>query len=461
MDTAPAPKTDHTAKLAGFLAGLDYDAIPAHVVERAKDLVLDHAGVALHGLDLPWSRIISEYAEAEGGSGASTLYGRGRIAARMAALGNGTLAHAIELDDTHDESLSHPGAVVIPAALAVAEARGASGRELIAAIVAGYEAQCRAGAAATRNLMLRGFHPTATAGVFGACAAAARLMRLDADTLQSAWGLAVSMSSGVTQFTEDAAGTMVKRLHAGMPAHNGVMAAELAARGFRGPRQALDGKSGFTHVIGAEPDDARITRALGEAWEIERVSIKLYACCRMFHALIDAIGEARADASWTPAEVEEVEAFGPCLMVEGHMQYRPESVMSAQYSLPYTVAASLLLDPRDPRSFDEQAMKRPDVLALADRVQGRVDQVFDSRFPARCGGRARFSLKGGRVVERALDDSRGTPAKPVDRSGIEAKFRALTGGMLASRRQDAIVEAAFGLDRAAGVAPLAKLLGAQ
>ena len=454
-----AADDSRTAQLADFVTGLHAGNVPQSAYQRATELVVDHLAVTLHGLDLPWSKIMAGYVEEEGGRADSTLYGRGRVPARMAALANGTIAHGIELDDTHDESMSHPGAVVIPASLAVAELTNASGRDFLTAIIAGYEAQARAGASLTGDLMLRGFHPTALSGVFGSSTAVARLLRLSSDQLQSAWGLAVSMASGVMQFTQDPQGTMVKRMHAGFPSHNGVVAAQLASRGFRGPRQALDGKQGFSHVFSPHPDESFLNKDLGKTWAIENISVKFYACCRLFHAMVDAIGECRADQSWSLNDVRGIEAFGPRMMSEGHMQYRPESVMSAQYSLPYSIAAALKLDPRDPRSFNDEAMKRKDVLALADLVTASVDPELEAKFPAKYAGGIRFRLGNGRVVEHRLLDSFGTPARPVDRAGIEGKFRALTDGIVPAQRQSEILAAVHDLGEAKSVRRLTDLLG--
>lgn len=455
-----AEAVDRTAVLADVLCALDTATLPQATVERTMDLVVDHLGVALHGLDLPWSRIIAEFGTEEGGRPDATVYGRGRLPARTAALINATMAHGIELDDTHDQSCSHPGAVVIPAALAVAEMTGASGRDLIAAIVAGYEAQTRAGAALTGDLMSRGFHPTALSGVFGAATAAGRLLGLTSAQMQSAWGLGVSMASGVMQFTQDPLGTMVKRLHAGIPAHNGVLAAMLAARGFQGPRGALDGRAGFVHVFSPRPEDWRLTQDLGTEFAVDRISIKFYACCRMFHALVDAIRSSREEAGWGADDVEEMTASGPRIMSEGHMEYRPRSVMSAQYSLPYAVTAALMLDPRDPRSFNADTMARADVLAVADRVAAKVSPELEAYFPAKYPGGFSARLRDGRTIEKTLLDSFGTPERPVDRAGITSKFRALTDGIVPAGRADAILGEVFALVTARDVRPLTALLGA-
>ncbi len=449
---------DRTSELSAFLSTLSLDCVPPRIVERAKDLVLDHLGVALHSADLPWSAIVRDYARATGDKPESTLYGhRERVGRRVAALANGTAAHGIELDDTHNESFSHPGTVVIPAALAVAEARAATGRELLAAVIAGYEAQCRVGAAATAA-MSQGFHGTAVAGVFGAAAATASLLKSTAAQLESTFGLAVSMASGVMQFTEDPEGSMVKRLHGGLPAHNGILAAELAAAGLRGPRQGIDGRYGFVRMFAHSDDASRLTRDLGEAWEIDQISVKLYACCRMFHAFVDAIRECRSDSGVEAQDIESAEIVGPGLLLEGRMQYRPRSVMSAQYSLPYAVAATLLLDPQDPRSFSEESMARADVLAVMDKVTATADPELDRLLPEKYPGGVRFKLRDGRMVTRTLFDSVGTPERPIDREGIARKFRTLTAGIIDTHLQAEIEDAVYSLERDTGVSRLAALL---
>jgi 2-methylcitrate dehydratase PrpD len=413
---------------------------------RTQELVLDHVGVALLGATQPWAAKVRALALADGGAAESTIYGFGRVPARAAALVNGTAAHAVELDDTHDESLNHPGAVVIPAALAVAEKVDADGRALLAAIVAGYETQCRIGIPLGAAVIARGFHPTATCGVFGAAAAAANLLQLDATTVVSAFGSAASMSSGVMQFSEDPSGTMTKRLHGGLPAERGVLAAQLAAGGFAGPRGAIDGRYGFAAAFGgiAEADQLEIDTRL-DRFEIERVSIKLHACCKLFHSLLDAIDDCRAELAFDVRDIAALEPFGPQAMLDTHITYRPESTMAAQYSLPYTVAAALLGDTSLPAAFETEARARPAVQQLADLVAPRVDASLEAEFPKRMAGGIRIILSDGREVTRRVLDSRSSPNRPADRAAIERKFRAITTGIIEPGTAQRIIEAVDGL----------------
>jgi 2-methylcitrate dehydratase PrpD len=226
----------------------------------------------------------------------------------------------------------------------------------------------------------------------------------------------------------------------------------------QGPRGGIDGRYGFVRMFAQSDDASRVTRGLGESWEIDQISVKLYACCRMFHAFVDAIREVSAESGVRPDNIKSAEVIGPQLLLEGRMQYRPASVMSAQYSLPYAVAATMLLDPQDPRSFSEEAMKRPDMLAVMDKVTASADPELDRLLPAKYPGGVRFELNDGRKVARTLHDSVGTPERPIDREGITCKFRTLTTGVADAILQDKIVDAVFNLERADGVGRLGALL---
>jgi 2-methylcitrate dehydratase PrpD len=447
-----------THALIGAINAMALERTPEEVVVRAKALILDHLGVSLYGATLEWCRIVRETIGFEGGRCESSVYGGGLTTARNASLINGTAGHAIELDDAHDESLSHPGCVVIPAALAVAEVEGSTGAEFLAAVVAGYEAQGRIGATLSSSLIKQGYHPTAQIGVFGAAAAAAKLLKLPEREFTWAFGLAGSMASGIMKFTQDPEGTMVKRLHAGMPAERGILAATLAAAGFTGPRAILEGEYGYAKIFTDVTDLSRMTRALGESFEISSISVKLYPCCRMFHALIEAIAACRADPAFAIDQIEEIRTFGPANMIDGHLERRPLSPMSAQYSLPYTAAVAVLADASEPASFDAATMSRPDILAMGDKVKAEVDPKLEALYPRKYAGRVEFILKNGKTIEKTVLDSRSTPANPISSSAIEQKFLSVTSSVLSSSRQNQIIDAVMSLHKAGDVSELAALL---
>lgn len=443
-----------TNALAGFCAGLRPSAIPAAVVERTKDILLDHLGVALFGSTLPWSQSVRAVVMGEGARAQSTLYGWGSSSPRGAALANGAAAHAIEYDDTHDEAMQHPGCVVIPAALAIGEALDRTGAEVLAAIVGGYEVECRIGATLGAELMRRGFHATAICGVYGASAAVGMLLRQSSETMASAFGLGASMSGGVMQFSEDPERNMIKRLHSGLPAERGVLAALLAGEGFSGPRAAIEGRWGLARVFTGITDLTRATRSLGGAFEIERITVKLYPCCKQFHSLIEAIEECRAQQPFTPEDIIAVEAFGTHAMIDTHMEFRPRSTMAAQYSLPYTTAAAIALDPRDAASFAEPSIHRADVLRLADRVEAHVDEALEAHFPRKYPGGVRIRLRGGRELRATVLDALSSPERPIGRSDIERKFFSVTTGVLSPAQQSRLVEAVTSFDRLGNVRDL-------
>ena len=449
---------DRTHELCGVLSGLSFSDIPQGTIERAKDLLVDHIGVAVHSADLPWTRIVQGYVAAAGGPPESTVYGlKQKVGRGFAALANGTAGHGIGLDDTHNASYSHPGSVIFPAALAVAEATGAAPHEFLAAVVAGYEAQCRAGVAAN-GAHARGFHLTAASGVFGAAAAAARLLKLGHREFESALGIALSAASGVKQFAHDAEGDMVKRVHAGMPAQSGIQAAQLAAAGLTGPRGAIDGACGFMRQFAGGGDADVLTRDLGQRWVIDDMSIKLYACCLFFHSAIDALRDCRKELGFAPDEIESVLVSVPRKAMHNHVEYRPKSVMAAQYSLPYAVAAAIALDPENPQSFGLQAIAGSRMGGLMDKVRIEHAPDLEQYLPQRYAARVRVTLNNGRAAQHLRLDASGSAECPVDRDGIVTKFRALTAGTRSNVWQDDVIEHVHALGRGPSLERLMQLL---
>ena len=373
-------------------------------------LILDHAACGLRGATLPWGRKFQAWARPHLGCGPVSLYfgGDARVPAFVAALANGAAAHGLELDDTHDESVSHPGAVVISAALAVAAETGADGSALLVAVTAGYEVMARIGQATGGGAMLaRGFHPTAVFGAFGAAAAAAKLHGLPAEGWLNAWGLALSLAGGSTQFSQESVGSTVKRLHAGFAAQNGVLAAELAKQGIEGPRSALDGRYGAARLFGPDPDLSRLVQP-SAVREIHRISFKPYPCCRLFHSTLDAL-EAVTHGYTTPLDqIGALAVGGPSILLHQHMLRRPQSTMAAQYQLPYALAAALLHGPRDDRAFEAPARDDPRLHALEDRVTARLDSEYEAAFPRHFGTSLTLTLASGEVREARVLDSLGT-----------------------------------------------------
>lgn len=445
--------------LAEELTALDHRALLPDDVEQAYRLILDYAGVAYGGVDLAWAKALRGWAGRFSGTGKAGLLGADlRVAPHVAALVNGATAHGYELDDTHDASTSHPGGVVISAALAVAAETGAGGGALIAAIVAGYEAMARIGMAANApEGMEAGFHPTAILGGFGAAAAAARLMDLDAEGMQTAWGHVLSLTGGSMQFSDEPRGTMVKRCHAGYAAMNGVLAAEMAGCGISAPLQALDGKYGYLRLYGKHARPERLAGRAGAPLEIHRISLKPYSCCRLFHSLIDGLGEVTEGHRTDLATIERIHVRGPQAIPDQHMLRRPGSVMAAQYSLPFVVGATLVYGPTRYDAYREERLDDPRILAIADLVEASGDAEIEKHFPEHFGTAVDLTLKDGAVRSATILDSIGTPARPMSLADIKAKAI----GLVAQVDRDFDIEALDAAIRAlpaSGPGPLEALV---
>ena len=305
MASPPPVSGSLSGQLAEFLSGLRGGVAPAHLV-AAGNCVIDTLGAIAYGSAQPWSMAAARHAVATGGGGACTVVGWDEGASPpMAAFANGTAAHAFELDDVHEEAVNHPGAVVVAAALAVAEETDASGLVFLEAVVVGYEAMARAGlGVGPVSHMLAGFHPTSMSGVFGAAAAAAHLRGLDAARLNHAFGIGASLASGTMEFA--ASGGMAKRIHAGRAAEGGIMAAALAADGFEGARDGLAGRHGFCRIFTNDPRPELLVEGLGERWMIDEITVKPYASCSDVHPMVQAASKLVAEHGVRAAEIERI-----------------------------------------------------------------------------------------------------------------------------------------------------------
>ena len=416
-----------SVSLAEDLVALAPEQLSTVDIEQLQRLILDHAAVTLCGSVQPWGRKLTRWAETFGGTGGAVLVGSGNAAsAASAGLVNGTSAHGYELDDTHEYSRSHPGAVVITTALAVGTELQSSGRDVMAAIVAGYEIMTRlgmaAGALATTQV---GFHATALFGPFGAAAAAAKLMGLDAGAMARAWGIALSMTGGSSQFAFEPKGTMVKRMHAGIPAQSGIIAAQLASLGVDAPMRAFEGEHGFFHLYGRNPDPARLMRRPGEAFQIHAMSFKPYSCCRKFHSLIDALETVTEGFTVDPQSIDRITVYSPTGSIEKHQMKRPDSVMAAQYSMPYIVGATLGYGPRRYDAYGQDYHHDRKILDIVDRVDAELDTGLDRHVPDAMPNRVVVRLKDGSERRETVIASLGSPERPLSLAGVSEKAAAL------------------------------------
>jgi 2-methylcitrate dehydratase PrpD len=419
-----------TVRLAEYAAALRYEDLPASVVQQAKECIIDTVAAGICGSALPWSRIVIGYAERTGPGGKCRIFGRGSaVQAPAAALANGALAHAFELDSlTRPGAGAHPGATVLPPALAIAQDRGAGGRALIAAFVAGNEVMIRIGRATGHTNEARGFHAPGTTGPFGGAAAAGHLLRLDARAMANALGIAGSLCGGLLEFARGDGG-MVKRLHLGRASEAGVLAASLAANGFAGPRTVLEGQFGFLKVFCTKWDKTELTRGLGEDFLVSTAVLKRYPCHATAHAAVKAVRDLQAEHGFTGGEVEAVTVTGTERMVERHYILEPADLMMAQYSIPFSIALALCREARDPESWDETALADPQIRALCRRVRlvpGEEHGVM--------AGTVAIALTNGRRLERRAEGGMLEPGELAD------KFLRLTRAALSERGATALYE---------------------
>jgi 2-methylcitrate dehydratase PrpD len=366
------------------------------------------------------------WARAGGSKNEATVWGDAAPSLRVAdaALVNGTSSHAFELDDYHNAKL-HAGAVVVPAAMAMAEKLNASGARLVTAIAAGYEVMIRSSLAlnpsATR---LRGWHITGVCGPFAAAAACASLLGFT--TEQTAWALGLAGTQGAGTWAFNADGTMSKRLHAGKAAHSGVLAAELVALGFTGPTQIYEyGDGGVLKAFSDASDPAPLTRELGIRFHLDENSIKPYSCCGSTHAYIDAALALRRrfGAPWDPHRRVRV-GLSKVVDVQCGFAYAPSTALNAQMSLRYVIAAALTDGQVLPAQFTEQRMRDPDLIALAARLECEHDPKLDELYPAHFAGWVAAEADGRWVREDILNPT-GSIDNPMSAAGITEKFRGI------------------------------------
>jgi 2-methylcitrate dehydratase PrpD len=417
-----------TVRLAEYAASLSYDDLPPDVLQRAKDCVTDTVAVVAQGSRLPWSRIAIRYAQRIGAGGKSRVIGVDgpAVHAPAAALANGTLAHAFESDNlTRPGAGVHPGATLLPSALAIAQEQGSSGRELLTAITAGFEAMYRIGRATKHSNERHGFHAPGTTGPFGAAVAAGRLLKLDAAAMTNALGIAGSLACGLMEFARSGSGAMVKRLHLGRAAESGVLAASLAADGFTGPSSVLEGDAGFLKVFCTESDHAELTRGLGSEFATLNLCLKRFPIHMTAQTAVQAVIELQAEYGFGGAQVDRVSVAGDVRMATINNIREPSDIMMAQYSIPFCVALALFRDPRNPGSYDRSALTDEAIRGMCRRIEVTVADP-----PPSVPGASRVTmwLHDGRAVAREVHDFDGTPNRPLTRAALRDKFVMFAGG---------------------------------
>jgi len=359
----------------------------------------------------------------------ATLFGLGRkTSASLAALVNGTSGHAFELDDIHKESIVHAGSIATPVALNLAEARGnagqkISGKDVLTAMVAGYEIGHRVGNAATMDLFFRGFHPQGTSGAFVAAATAARMLGLDATQFQHALGMAGSQAGGLMAAQE---GAMVKRLHSGRAAQSGVYAAQLAADGFTGILDVLEAPyGGYLTTYSGQPNPSRLTDGLGKTWETLNVGYKPHASVTSIHSALDALSELMQEHGLKADDITKVETgLSPMTHVHCAWEYKAQGVTAAQMNLYYGMAVIALDGAAFTEQFREARLSDPRILDFITRLSAHVDPEIEKMgAPFRHASRVKITARNGKVFEKLSLHRRGSPENPLSPEEVVHKFR--------------------------------------
>jgi 2-methylcitrate dehydratase PrpD len=448
-----------TRSLADFAAGLRFERLDRELVKRFKTYLLDGVGCGIHGTSQPWARIMNGLIREQEGKPEATLWLQNFQGPPMnVALGLGVMIHSFDFDDYHNAKV-HPGAAVIPAVITVGEAIGASGRDVLTAMVAGYETMIRVSlATGPTSSRLRGWHLTGTTGTFGAAAAAGSILGLKGEAMANALGLAGTQSAGLWAFTAD--GAMSKRFHPGRSAQSGVLAVLLVQRGFTGPTQILEAKDGgFCRATSDQVDLSLITKDLGEQFVGGETNIKPYACCASSHSAVDAVLALREKHPFRAVDVEKVLVkTAEAVRVQCGFEYQAKSVLQAQMSLQYIVAIALLEGAALLDQFSETKIADPEVVELASRVQFAVDPEIDKLYPKRFPNRVEVVLKNGQRYETRIDFPKGSAEHPMSFAEVAGKFRSLAGPVVSGGKMEAIIDAVGRLEELKSIREFTGLL---
>lgn len=440
-----------------------FDSTNIHIIKR---FILDHLGCAYAGVLVDSSQTITRSMMRFAGENAPcTVIGQShKNSPTFTALINGTLAHAVEMDDDHREGTLHPGVAVIPAALAVAEWYGKSGKEFIEAVIAGYEVMIRIGAGFLGQTYYSGWHPTATCGVYGSAVAVGKLIGLDAEGLAVAMGIAGSTSSGLLEWQAD--GSWTKRFQAGNAAMNGIVAALLAKQKYTSPLTILEGDNGFYKAYSHQGiyDLNVIIKDLDQKFMAFDTSIKPYACCRFSQPIIDCTLDLVFKYDLKPSDIKDVlvkaDKWAITILTEPQeRKVKPLTVVDAQFSIPYAVAISIarrkaLLD-----EFSTEAIVDPVILDVAQKVRWEEDPSCEDKYPKSYPSSVTIWTEDGRQLDSYIQYPKGDPENPVTDQELLDKFRQISSRYISrSDWIERIIKATLNLETCVNVQEFTELL---
>ena len=441
-----------TEKFADFCEQLRYENLSHDVIKRTKLLILDTVGIiirARHDAEST-SSLVSAIEKLEMSNGSCQVFSDNKsYSPSAAALLNGTLAHSLDFDDTHAEASLHSSAPILAAALAAAEMNKSSGQQLITACVVGYEIQIRLGlAGGSSSHYKKGFHPTATCGIFGAAAAAGYLMGLTKEQYISAFGIALSQSAGSMQFLTDGAWT--KRSHVGQAAQNGLSCAIMAAEGFKGPSKAFEGQWGYFHSYASGGDMEKAIEGLGKKFETLNLGVKPYPSCRYSHAAIDGIIELKNELGFSTAELDDIDIglSETALNIIGYPlsdKQNPKSVVDGQFSMPFCAAVTVKSGGLKWDDYKNH-LNDSDTLSLCNKIKVSPDKDAEECCPEYMSAKVKIVVKG-KKYEKFVKIPKGEPENFMEDSEFISKFRSLTEPYLSNERIDQLTGSMLKLDQ--------------
>jgi 2-methylcitrate dehydratase PrpD len=444
--------------LAEFVANTSYSRLPGEVIKEAKRRIADVVGIGLSGATSKVGENITRYSVAKGGAGSASIWGTGqKTTPAYAALANGSMTFHLELDDVHRTSHTHPGVCVIPAALALCEQKGLSGKELLAAVVAGYDVLIRIGMGVSPSIYVdRVFLAPGTLGVFGAAAAAAKLQGLSPAEIAGVIGTS-SYLGPIAPFESFSKGAPAKETIMGWCGMLGIAAVDLANYGFPGPTTAIEGEFGYCKAVSERYDLSRITSKLGEVFEIMNTGVKPYACCRQHHSAIDAVLEIREKEGLAPGKIKSIRCRTFKVASRGSDKH-PKTIGAAKYSAPYTIAVTFLFGKAWREQYTLELINDPVVSGLAAKVEVSADadleKLYDEKWPAI----VEVETLDGRIFQARRDIPKGEPEYPVSDAELRQKFMSLAADAVSKEKADEVWKMIFDVENLKDVSALTTAL---
>jgi len=446
-----ADASEATKTLARFVVASEPSELPSEVIHEASRALLNWMGCALGAARHETVQNARDALAPFFGPPQAQFVGRNERADVLhAALLNGISSHVLDFDDTHVRAI-HPSAPVLPALLAFADWRAISGLELMHAFVLGVEVEERIGLSVFPEHYDRGYHITGTAGVFGAAAAIGKLLRLDAQRMAWALGIAGTQSAGLREMF----GTMCKSLHPGKAAQNGMAAALMAERGYTSSERVIEAPRGFAHVTSPRFDASVVTQGLGERYEIMRNMYKPFACGLVMHAVIDGCLQLRREFNLAAKNIKSISARVSPLVIELTAKREPRSGLEGKFSVFHALAVAIVRGAAGEPEFSTEAVLDPDVVALRQRVDVTADAAI-----GKLEGTVTIVLNGGRTLERHVPRALGTLERPMSDRDLEEKFGSLAQGILPAAQTSALMAACWDIAGRKDAGEISRMAGA-